>query len=128
MLMQFITLLVFSELLKRMEEGGLQFTIVLLLLLVVGLGLVIYALIKGDDTGKWRSVISSISLFALVWGFFGHMIGLIEALDSISGIGGNIEVPLLAGSLKVGLLLPLFGIVVFLIIRLGIIVLVLREK
>jgi len=85
------------------------------------------ALIKGDAEGKIQKLISHISLFALVWGFLGQMIGLIGAFDSIQ-IAGDISPSVLAAGLKIALLSPVFGMVVFLISRLGIIILTLSKK
>ena len=77
--------------------------------------------IKGDENGKLTKLIGHIGLFALVWGFLGQMIGLVTAFDSI-GAFGDMSPAILAAGIKVALLNPIFGMVVFLIARLGIII------
>ena len=111
-----------------LNEGGPLFMYTLLILLIVCIVLFIKAFTNGDPNGKTQQLISSISLFALVWGFLGQMIGLIGAFDAISSINGDISTQVLAGGLKIGLLSPSFGMLVFLIVRLGIIGLILRKK
>ena len=55
------------------------------------------------------------------------MIGLITAFDAIEA-AGDISPSMLAGGLKIAILSPLFGMVVFLIARIGIIILNLLKK
>lgn len=100
----------------------------LLLMLLISLGILGYSFAKGDHDGKLLELLKSISLFALVFGFLGHMIGLISALDTIESMDGGIYTPMLAAGLKVGLLSPLFGTVIFLIVRLGILFLIWKQK
>ena len=111
----------------RLNEGGPFFMYPLLLMLLICIGLTVYAFVKGDTNEKLQKLISSISLFALVWGFLGHVIGMIGAIDAIS-LTTSISYEVLAAGLKVGLLSPVFGMVVFLIARLGIISLILKRK
>lgn len=111
-----------------LNEGGAFFMYSLLLMLLISLGILGYSFAKGDHDGKLLELLKSISLFALVFGFLGHMIGLISALDTIESMDGGIYTPMLAAGLKVGLLSPLFGTVIFLIVRLGIIFLIWKQK
>lgn len=62
----------------------------------------------------------------LAWGFLGQIIGLIGAFDSIEFAGG-ISPDILAAGLKLSFLPPVFGLVTFLIGRMGIIILSLRK-
>lgn len=110
-----------------LNEGGPMFTYPLVLMLLVCIGLVVVAFIKGDQTGKHQKLVSSISLFALVWGVLGNLLGLIGAFDAISA-HGPVSYEILASGLKVGLLSPTFGMIVFLIARLGIIALIIKKK
>ena len=127
MITQFMKPLFFGELSKRLNEGGPFFTYPLLLMLLTCIGLVVYAFLKGDIHGKFQKLVSSISLFALVWGFLGNLFGLITAFDQIT-VNEPINYEVLAGGLKVGLLSPVFGMVTFLIARLGIIVLIIKKQ
>ncbi|MGB0891428.1 MAG: MotA/TolQ/ExbB proton channel family protein [Flavobacteriaceae bacterium] len=112
---------------NRLNEGGPFFMYPILLMLIICIALTATSLIKGDLNNKIYSLIKHISLFALVWGFLGLMIGLITAFDSISSSGG-ISTPAFASGLKIGLLSPTFGAFTFLVARLGIILLTLKKK
>lgn len=110
-----------------LNDGGPSFTYPTLLMLIICIALIIKAFMKGDIEGKTKKLISHISLFALVWGFLGQLIGLIGAFDSIEA-SGNIAPAVLAAGLKIALLSPTFGMIVFLIGRLGIISLTVLKK
>ncbi len=110
-----------------LHDGGPTFMYPTLLMLLICIVLVIKDFIKNDMSGKTVSFLKHISLFALVWGFLGMFIGLISAFDSISAVG-NVDPGMLAGGLKIALLSPSFGIVTFLIARLGLIALTAKNK
>lgn len=110
-----------------LNEGGPVFMYPMLLLLFCCVGLIVYAFLKGDENDKLQKLVSSISLFALVWGVLGNLIGLITAFEHIS-TNGAVSYEILAGGLKIGLLSPVFGLIVFLIARIGIIALILKRK
>jgi hypothetical protein len=110
-----------------LNEGGPLFMYTLLITLIICIGLIVKALLKGDENGKTQKLIASVSLFALVWGFLGQIIGLITAFDFIQSFG-NVKPEIIAGGIKVASLAPAFGMVVFLIARLGIIALILKKK
>ena len=110
-----------------LNDGGPTFTYPTLLLLIITIGLLIKAFIKGDADGNNKKLIGHIGLFALVWGFLGQLIGLIGAFDSVQA-AGDVAPSVLAGGLKVALLSPTFGMIVFLIGRLGIIILTALKK
>ena len=109
-----------------LNDGGPEFMYTTLTLLIICIALIFKALFVGDENGKAMNLIKHISLFALAWGFLGLFIGLIGAFDAISMTDG-ISTGVMAGGLKIGLLSPSFGIFTFLVARLGIIILVLKE-
>ena len=111
----------------RLQEGGPFFMYTMLLILLVVLFLFFTALFKKGNTNKIVSLISSFGLFVLIWGVLGMFIGFISAFDAIQA-AGDISPTVLAGGIKVGLLSPVFGMVTFLIARLGIIILTLVKK
>ncbi|WP_188598483.1 MotA/TolQ/ExbB proton channel family protein [Polaribacter pacificus] len=115
---------------QRLEEGGSFFMYPILIFLLILIGLTIKGLLDKDEQqqNKTSKLLKSISLFALFWGFLGFMIGMIGAFDSIESFNGDIAPAVLAAGLKIGLLSPLFGIITFLVGRLGIIVLILKNK
>jgi hypothetical protein len=111
----------------RLNEGGPLFMYTTFILLIVIIALLIRSFVKPATRDKTITLISSISLFVLVWGFLGQMIGLITAFDTIEA-AGDVSPAVLAGGLKVAILSPLFGMFVFLIARVGIIILNLLKK
>ncbi|MDV7187648.1 MotA/TolQ/ExbB proton channel family protein [Lutibacter sp. TH_r2] len=129
MLLAFQTIkpLVGNPFIARLNEGGPLFMYTTLFLLIVILALLIRGFIKTKARQKTITLVSSISLFVLVWGFLGQMIGLITAFDAIEA-AGDISPAMLAGGLKIAILSPLFGMVVFLIARIGIIILNVLKK
>ena len=110
-----------------LNEGGPFFMYPLLLLLILVLVLFVKELVKKGNSDKTINLISSLCLFAIVWGFLGQIIGLIMAFDAIQA-AGDISPAVLAAGLKVSFLAPVFGMMVFLIGRLGIIVLTWMQK
>ncbi|MFT7251164.1 MAG: hypothetical protein ACI9FW_000889 [Flavobacterium sp.] len=113
--------------LDRIYEGGPFFMVPILIILLLILLLFIRGLIKKEANSKMIKLISSISLFVLVWGFLGQAIGLIGAFDAIESIG-NISTDILASGLKISFLPLVFGMFTFLLARVGIIILTLLEK
>ena len=89
--------------------------------------LIVKGFLKKENLEKTLRLISSIALFAVVWGFLGQIIGLISAFDTIQVVG-DISPAMLAGGLKVSFLAPVFGLFIFLVGRLGIIVLTWMQK
>ncbi|MDX6746407.1 MotA/TolQ/ExbB proton channel family protein [Polaribacter sp. PL03] len=110
-----------------LNDGGPLFMYTILITLIICIVLIIKVFIKNDKNEKGLKLIKSVSLFALVWGFLGMMLGLIGAFDAIS-ISSGFSNQILAGGLKIALLSPAFGMLTFLVARIGIIGLILKEK
>jgi len=127
LLLQSITPLMGNPFIARLNDGGPLFMYTTLFILIVIIVLLIRGFIKAKARPKTITLVSSISLFVLVWGFLGQMIGLISAFDAIEA-AGDISPSILAGGLKVAILSPLFGMIVFLIARIGIIILNILKK
>lgn len=125
--LQTIKPLVGNPFFARLNEGGPLFMYTTLFLLIVILALLIRGFVKPTSRDKTITLVSSLSLFVLVWGFLGQMIGLITAFDAIEA-AGDISPSMLAGGLKIAILSPLFGMIVFLIARIGIIILNILKK
>ena len=119
--------LIVNPFVDRLNEGGPLFMYTTLIILIAIIVLLVKAFMKPDSNEKAISLVKHLSLFALVWGFLGQMIGLIGAFDAIE-IQGDVAPAVLAGGIKIAILSPLFGMVVFLIARLGIIVLAFIKK
>jgi len=129
MLLAFQTIkpLVGNPFFSRLDEGGPLFMYTTLILLIVIIALLIRGFVKPTTRDKTITLVSSISLFVLVWGFLGQMLGLIGAFDAIEA-AGDISPAILAAGLKIAILSPLFGMFVFLIARVGIIILNILKK
>jgi flagellar motor component MotA len=109
------------------SEGGYFFMVPLMILLIAIIVLIVKQLISKKSQTKTIKLLQSLGLFAFVWGIFGQVIGLIEALDTIEFIDG-VSINIVAGGLKRTFLPTLFGAVVFLFARFGIIIMQLKEK
>lgn len=110
-----------SVIFQRLQEGGPYFMYPALLILIV----IIILIVKGflnleKKESRTISLISSIGLFALIWGIFGQLLGLFQAFDYIQ-MSGEVPATVLAGGIKVSMISTIFGVIIFLISRLGII-------
>ena len=97
----------------------------LLILLIV----IVVLFVKGlkDNTEKNYKLINSLALFAFVFGVLGFVIGLLGALEAISE-ADDVSLQILANGLKVGLLSPTFGMVIFLAGKLFTVILTSMKK
>ena len=109
------------------KDGGTLIMYPILALLIVVIALFVNALLKPESFSKMKSLIGSIGWFVLAWGYLGRTIGLIKAFDNVAA-SGDISPSMLSGGLKMALLGPLAGIIVFLIARAFIIIMIMREK
>ncbi len=107
-------------------DGGPIFMVPLLILLVV----IVLLFIRGlkNNTEKTYKLINALSLFSFVFGVLGFVIGLLSALEIISSSQQSISSAMLAGGLKVGLLSPTFGMMIFLIGKLFSIILTWKKE
>ena len=115
-----------SQIIDKLNQGGPFFMYPILFLLILILVLTIKGFLE-ENKGKTISLISSLGLFTVAWGIFGQTIGLIQAFDAIQA-AGDISMSLVAGGLKISLLTTVFGVITFLVSRLGIIILVWMQK
>lgn len=107
---------------KLFYEGGAFFMGILTILLFFVLAIAIFNFILINrldykdisETRKKLGYIKSIGRFALVTGFLGQLIGLVYAMDKIQEVGA-ISPSLLAGGLKVSMIAPIYGMLIFLI-------------
>ena len=113
--------------LSLLNDGGPVFMYPLLVILILVIILIVKGFLKKEDLKKTIKLISSITLFALVWGFLGHIIGMIGAFDAIESMG-SVSQSVMAAGIKISLLVPLFGSIIFLVGRLGIIILTWMQK
>ena len=120
-------LIIMLQFFDRLNEGGPFFTYPLVLILIIMLILLAQGFLKKRKVKKIISLVNSMSLFALVWSFLGHIVGIIVALDTIEVVG-DISSSVLVRGLSLTLLTLVFGSSIFLIGRLGTIVLIWMQK
>ncbi len=111
----------------KFNDGGPIFTVIILLLLLVIIGLFIWSVTKQEYSKKWRSILANVGWIALAWGYLGRTFGLIMAFDNIAA-AGEITPQHMAGGLKMALIGPLFGIVTFVFARVFILILQAKSK
>ena len=116
-----------NSIIGKFNDGGPVFTYTIFVLFLVVIVLFVKAILEKDYSKKSRSILASIGWLALAWGYLGRTFGLIMAFDNIAA-AGEITPQHMAGGLKMALLGPLFGITTFLLARLGILILQLRNK
>lgn len=118
-----MTLVITNEFANRFSEGGPFFMSLILLCLLLSLGLLIrgFMSLKKDkvQAQKMLNLTVDSSLLGLVIGFFASVIGLITAFDSVEAMGDP-DPSIFAGGLKVSLLTATFGLLSFIIARIGI--------
>ncbi len=115
-----------SQIIEKMHEGGLFFTLPIFILLILIIVLFVLGMIDQKRT-KTISLLSSIGLFTLVWGLLGQTLGLVQAFDAV-GEAGDISFSIVAEGLKVSLISTISGVISFLASRLGIIILIWIRK
>lgn len=116
-----------KSIIGKFIDGGPVFTVIILICLLAVLALFFIAITKKEKNEKYKSLMKHIGWFAVAWGFMGRTMGLIHAFDAVAA-HGELTPGLLADGLKMALVDPLFGIFVFVIARLGIIILVSMQK
>ena len=116
-----------KAIIEKFNDGGPVFTYTILILLLIVTALFIKAVLEKDYSKKSRSILANAGWLALAWGYLGRTFGLIMAFGNIAA-AGEIAPHHMAGGLKMALLGPLFGITVFVLARLGILVLQLKSK
>ena len=93
-------------------EGGPIFMVPLLGLLIA-IAILFFKGLK-DNQEKTTNLINALSLFSFVFGVLGFVVGLLGALEAISANTVTISPQILAGGLKISLISPAFGMVIFL--------------
>lgn len=119
-------LIISNQFMDRFIEGGPLFMSLILICLLLSIFFIIMGVInlkKNEQLSKkYIKLTTDSSLLGLVLGFLGSVIGLIMAFDSIEAMGSP-SPEIFAGGLKVSLLTATFGLISFIIARLGILIL-----
>lgn len=119
-------LFVENSFVQRFQEGGPFIMSMILICFLLGLFFVIQSFMTLKKapkiSKKMRALAIDISLLGLVIGFFGSILGMITAFDSIEAFD-KMNSGLLASGLKVSFLTAVFGTITFILIRIGILIL-----
>lgn len=110
-----------------LNDGGPLFMYSLLLMLLVGIGLFGYGILKKEKKQKAKEMLASLGLFALVFGCLGQILGLIGAFDALEVVE-TVSPKIMAAGLKISFLSSGFGAIVFLVTRLGVLTLTWQLK
>ena len=120
------SLIVSNPFIDRFNEGGPLFMSLILICLLLSLFFLVRGFLSvktnGDLSSKMLKLTIDSSLLGLVLGFLGSVIGLITAFDSVEAMGSP-DPAIFAGGLKISLLTATFGLLTFVISRIGILVL-----
>jgi len=108
---------------KLLEQGGPIFMAPILLIFILCTVMFVRELLQKNNKEKTSKLLISISVFVLVWGLCGQILGLIEGFDALGDVQGSVAPAMLYGGLKFTFLPTLFGMVAFLFARLYVIVL-----
>ena len=115
-----------TGLIEKMNDGGPVFTYIITLAFIAIILLFVRAILQKENY-KTIELMKQISWFAVAWGFLGRVFGLIGIFDKIQA-AGDIAPHMMAEGLKMALVSPLFGILVFALARIGILILVGVQK
>lgn len=116
-----------NALISKLNDGGPAFTYIIVLSFLVIIGIFVRGLLMKGEKYKTIELMKQISWFAVAWGFLGRVFGLIMIFDKVQAMG-DVAPSVFADGLKIALVAPLCGILVFALTRLGIIILVGLQK
>ncbi len=109
---------IFSVIGQKLFEGGLYFTIPILLMGIVNVAAFIWLLtlkLKNSEINKKHlDLLLFLGSFALVFGIFGQILGFYQAAGAIQK-AGEISPSLIWGGFRVSLIAPIMGFVVLLV-------------
>lgn len=97
-------------------RGGLWFTLPLTGIALGTVAAAVWAAVRYRsalrDGAFWKRVVFHLGLFGFVLGLLGQAIGLYEAMTAIEAMG-SVSPSLLAGGLRVSLIVPIYGMMIF---------------
>lgn len=106
-------------------EGGLEYMAPLSIMFIANLALIGYAFYvryaKHSDPRKLSQAIHHVSLLALVWGVLGTVIGLFHAFGSLAQAEETLPFNVIMGGLRVAMITAIYGMIIFVISRIGLI-------
>ena len=76
---------------------------------------------------KYQGLLKHLGIFALIFGLFTQLLSLIQIMSALEQIG-EVSTAMLAGGLRVSLIAPIYGLIIFLLANLAIILLKLKAQ
>ena len=116
-----------NAIIDKLNEGGPAFTYIIVLTFLLLIGLFVRGILMKGEKYKTIELMKQISWFAVAWGFLGRVFGLIMIFDKVQAMG-DVAPSVFADGLKIALIAPLCGILVFALTRVGIVVLISLQK
>ena len=116
-----------NSIIDKLNDGGPAFTYIIVLTFFVLIALFVRGILMKGEKYKTIELMKQISWFAVDWGFLGRTFGLIMIFDKVQAMG-DVAPSVFADGLKIALVAPLCGILVFALTRLGIVVLISIQK
>ena len=110
-----------------LNDGHPLISYLIILVMVAVVILFVRQLVSSEHSRKTVRLISSLGWFALAWGFLGRTLGLINAFDAIQA-SGELTPGMISEGVKMALVGPLLGILVFILARIFIILLIAKQK
>ena len=121
-----------SSLINLHIDGGIIFTIPLLLMLIINICIIIYLLLARIQlkqfNAKWLEAIKQIGGLALGWGTLSTTIGLFQAFDAIERTKEMWPIQIIMGGLKVAIITVNYGLFIYCISMLSYIIFKLTAK
>ncbi|MEO1256002.1 MAG: MotA/TolQ/ExbB proton channel family protein [Bacteroidota bacterium] len=103
---------------KLFQMGGILFMTILTIELTV---ILLFAIKNWISKKNETSLIKSVGLLAAITGILGQLIGLFSAFEAIQQMG-SVSPAILAGGLKVSMITTIYGIIIYIVAILTIIV------
>ena len=116
-----------NAIIDKLNEGGPAFTYIIVLTFLLLVGLFVRGILMKGEKYKTIELMKQISWFTVAWGFLGRVFGLIMIFDKVQAMG-DVAPSVFADGLKIALIAPLCGILVFALTRVGIVVLISLQK
>ncbi len=120
------TTIILNFFINSFKEGGALFMSLILICLILSLTFTIRGIVIKDKDARQSKKMLSLSidagLLGLTIGFLGSIMGLVQMFDVLQSMGET-DPGIFAAGLKVSLLTATFGLLTFVVSRLGILIL-----
>lgn len=74
-----------------------------------------------NEKNRWYSAVKNFGIMALAVGILGQLVGLFTAMHHIEGAGG-VSPAILAGGFKISMITTMYGLIIFIVSKLFLII------